>query len=102
MEHEEWIRRIFDAIINQGNLGAADEYMTEDFVDHGTTTTPTGAWTSTSPAPPTTRCSSTTIRRWRATATTGTRCTMRSAASAIPAGSVAGGCETGAAAEGTC
>ena len=35
MAHEDTIRRLFDEIINRGNLDAADELMTEDFVDHG-------------------------------------------------------------------
>ena len=35
MDHAELLRRIFDEIINEGNLDAADELMTEDFVDHG-------------------------------------------------------------------
>jgi len=33
--YEELIRRIFDDVINNGNLDAADELFTEDFVDHG-------------------------------------------------------------------
>jgi steroid delta-isomerase-like uncharacterized protein len=36
-QHEELIRRMFDEIINAGNLDAADELMTEDFLDHGPT-----------------------------------------------------------------
>jgi predicted ester cyclase len=35
MAHEQLIRRIFDEIINAGNVDAADELMTDDFVDHG-------------------------------------------------------------------
>jgi predicted ester cyclase len=35
MGHQELIERIFDEIINRGNLDAADELMTEDYVDHG-------------------------------------------------------------------
>jgi predicted ester cyclase len=35
MAHDELIRRIFDQVINEGNLDAADELFTEDFVDHG-------------------------------------------------------------------
>jgi predicted ester cyclase len=35
MDHEQLVRRIFDEIINAGNLDAADVLMTEDFVDHG-------------------------------------------------------------------
>jgi predicted ester cyclase len=35
MAHEQLIQRIFDEIINDGNVDAADELMTEDFVDHG-------------------------------------------------------------------
>jgi predicted ester cyclase len=34
-EHEELIRRMFDEIINAGNLDAADELMAPDFLDHG-------------------------------------------------------------------
>ena len=29
------VRRIFDEIINQGNIDAVDELFAEDFVDHG-------------------------------------------------------------------
>jgi ketosteroid isomerase-like protein len=32
---EATLRRMFDEIINQGRLEAADEYFAEDFVDHG-------------------------------------------------------------------
>jgi predicted ester cyclase len=35
MEPEQLIQRIFDEVINEGNLDAADELMTEDFLDHG-------------------------------------------------------------------
>ncbi|MFL5831366.1 MAG: ester cyclase [Solirubrobacteraceae bacterium] len=35
MGHEQLIGRIFDEVVNAGNLDAADELMTEDFVDHG-------------------------------------------------------------------
>ena len=35
MEHRELIERIFDEIINRGNVDAADELMADDFVDHG-------------------------------------------------------------------
>jgi predicted ester cyclase len=35
MDHEQLITRIFDEIVNAGNVDAADELMTEDFVDHG-------------------------------------------------------------------
>ena len=35
MAHEQLIERIFEEIINRGNLDAADELMTDDFVDHG-------------------------------------------------------------------
>src|SRR5947209_7988574 len=35
MRHDELIRRIFDEVINAGNLDAADELMAEAFVDHG-------------------------------------------------------------------
>jgi predicted ester cyclase len=34
-QHAELIQRIFDEIINAANLDAADELMTEDYVDHG-------------------------------------------------------------------
>src|SRR5947208_13225505 len=37
MSAEQLVRRIFDEIINRGDLDAADELMTEDFVDHGPT-----------------------------------------------------------------
>lgn len=32
---KELVRRIFDDIINQGRIDAADELMAPDFVDHG-------------------------------------------------------------------
>lgn len=35
MDGKELVRRIFDEVINEGNLDAIDELMTEDFVDHG-------------------------------------------------------------------
>src|SRR5882757_1268574 len=35
MAHEQLIQRIFDEIINSGDVDAADELMTDDFVDHG-------------------------------------------------------------------
>lgn len=35
MDGKELVRRIFDEILNKGNLDAADELMTEDFLDHG-------------------------------------------------------------------
>ena len=35
MDGKELVRRIFDEIINGGNLDAADELMAEDFLDHG-------------------------------------------------------------------
>jgi predicted ester cyclase len=35
VQTDELIRRIFDEVINQGNLDAADELFTEDYVDHG-------------------------------------------------------------------
>lgn len=35
MDGKELVRRIFDEVINQGNLDAIDEFMTEDYVDHG-------------------------------------------------------------------
>jgi hypothetical protein len=37
MGHEQLVRRIFDEIINAGNIDAADELMTADYVDHGPT-----------------------------------------------------------------
>jgi predicted ester cyclase len=37
MSHTQLIERLFDEIINAGNLEAADELMTPDFVDHGPT-----------------------------------------------------------------
>jgi hypothetical protein len=40
MGHEQLIGRIFDEVVNAGNLDAADELMTEDFVDHGPSTLP--------------------------------------------------------------
>jgi len=36
------LERIFDEIINKGNLAVADEYFAEDFVDHGPTGDMTG------------------------------------------------------------
>jgi predicted SnoaL-like aldol condensation-catalyzing enzyme len=35
MDGKELVQRIFDEVINKGNLDAADEFMAEDFVDHG-------------------------------------------------------------------
>lgn len=35
MDAKVLVQRIFDEIVNQGNIDAADELMTEDFVDHG-------------------------------------------------------------------
>jgi predicted ester cyclase len=35
MTEQELIERIFDEIINKGDLDAVDRLMTEDFVDHG-------------------------------------------------------------------
>jgi predicted ester cyclase len=35
MDAEQLVTRIFDEVINEGNLDAADELFTEDFVDHG-------------------------------------------------------------------
>ena len=35
MDTEQLIKRIFDDVINEGNLDAAHEYFAEDFVDHG-------------------------------------------------------------------
>jgi predicted ester cyclase len=34
-EHETLIRRLFDEVINDGNLAAADELLGPDFVSHG-------------------------------------------------------------------
>jgi predicted ester cyclase len=39
MSHDQLIERIFEEIINAGNLDAADELMAADFVDHGPTGT---------------------------------------------------------------
>ncbi len=35
MDGKELVRRIFDEIVNEGRVEAADELMAEDFVDHG-------------------------------------------------------------------
>lgn len=35
MDGKELVRRIFDEIVNQGNMDAIDELIAEDFVDHG-------------------------------------------------------------------
>jgi steroid delta-isomerase-like uncharacterized protein len=35
MDAKELVRRIFDEIVNQGRIDAADELMAEDFLDHG-------------------------------------------------------------------
>ena len=35
MDGKELVRRIFDEVINKGNLNAVDEFFAEDFVDHG-------------------------------------------------------------------
>jgi steroid delta-isomerase-like uncharacterized protein len=35
MGHEQLVQRIFDEVINRGDVDAADELFTEDFVDHG-------------------------------------------------------------------
>jgi predicted SnoaL-like aldol condensation-catalyzing enzyme len=35
MDGKELVRRIFDEIVNAGNLDAADELMADDYVDHG-------------------------------------------------------------------
>lgn len=35
MDGKELVRRIFDEIVNQGQVDAADELMSEDFLDHG-------------------------------------------------------------------
>ena len=35
MDGKELVRRIFDDVVNKGNLDAVDELMAEDYVDHG-------------------------------------------------------------------
>lgn len=35
MAHQQLIERIFDEVVNRGNLDAADELIDPDFVDHG-------------------------------------------------------------------
>jgi hypothetical protein len=60
-----------------------------------TTTTPTGAWTSTSPAPAMTRCSSQRSAAARLGVQLAHAASTRSAASAIQSASGAGGCGTG-------
>jgi predicted ester cyclase len=35
VDAEAVLRRMFDEVINQGRLEAADEYFAEDFLDHG-------------------------------------------------------------------
>jgi predicted SnoaL-like aldol condensation-catalyzing enzyme len=35
MDGKELVQRIFDEVINEGNLDAIDELMAEDYVDHG-------------------------------------------------------------------
>lgn len=35
MDGKELVQRIFDEIVNKGNLDAADELMADDYVDHG-------------------------------------------------------------------
>jgi steroid delta-isomerase-like uncharacterized protein len=35
MDGKELVRRIFDEIVNKGNMDAIDELIAEDFVDHG-------------------------------------------------------------------
>ncbi|HUR23184.1 MAG TPA: ester cyclase [Acidimicrobiales bacterium] len=35
MDGKELVRRIFDEVINKGDLDAIDELMAEDFLDHG-------------------------------------------------------------------
>jgi steroid delta-isomerase-like uncharacterized protein len=35
VDGKELVQRVFDEIVNKGNLDAVDELMTEDFVDHG-------------------------------------------------------------------
>ena len=35
MDGKELVQRIFDEVINKGNIDAVDDFMAEDFVDHG-------------------------------------------------------------------
>lgn len=35
MDAKELVQRIFDEVVNKGNLDAVDELMAEDYVDHG-------------------------------------------------------------------
>jgi steroid delta-isomerase-like uncharacterized protein len=35
MDGKELVQRIFDEIINKGDMGAIDDLMAEDFLDHG-------------------------------------------------------------------
>jgi predicted SnoaL-like aldol condensation-catalyzing enzyme len=35
MDGKELVQRIFDEVVNKGNLDAVDELMAEDYVDHG-------------------------------------------------------------------
>ena len=35
MDGKELVRRIFDEVVNKGNLDAVDELMAEDYIDHG-------------------------------------------------------------------
>ena len=35
MDGKELVQRIFDEVVNKGNIDAVDELMAEDFVDHG-------------------------------------------------------------------
>jgi ketosteroid isomerase-like protein len=35
MDAKELVQRIFDEIVNKGNMDAIDELMAEDFLDHG-------------------------------------------------------------------
>src|SRR3954451_6783348 len=37
MDAESLIRRMFDEVINKGDVDAADDMFAEDFVDHGPT-----------------------------------------------------------------
>src|SRR5688572_4025780 len=35
MDGKELVRRVFDEVVNKGNLDAVDELMSDDYVDHG-------------------------------------------------------------------
>jgi predicted ester cyclase len=37
MDHHAFLERIFDRVVSEGDLDAADEFFTEDFIDHGPT-----------------------------------------------------------------